>query len=119
MMFDLLRVSVSEPRPDVLVVAPVGEVDLATSVVLRDAGLHAVKAAPRCVVIDLAGLTFCGSTGLVVLLECRDAAKAAGVRFAVAGGLPIVRRVLSITGLAAVLAHHDTLEDALTGLAEV
>lgn len=113
MPFDLLQVVVSEARPGVLLVAPAGEVDVATSAMLRDAVLDAVKAAPHCVVVDLGALTFCGSTGLVVLLESRDAAKAAGVGFGVVGGVPIVRRVLDITGLAPVLVHRDTLDEVL------
>jgi anti-sigma B factor antagonist len=110
---DLLRVAVSEPRPGVLVVAPAGEVDVATSAMLRDAALDAVKAKPRYVVVDLAGLTFCGSTGLVVLLGCRQAAQAAGVGFGVTGGRPIVRRVLRITGLGPTLGHRETLNEVL------
>jgi anti-anti-sigma factor len=113
--FELLRVAVSEARPGVLVVAPAGEVDVATSAVLRDAALDAVKAAPGCVVVDLNGLTFCGSTGLVVLLECRHAAQSAGIGFGVVGGLPIVRRVLRITGLGPALGHAETIDEVLAG----
>jgi anti-anti-sigma factor len=112
-LFDLLQVAVSEPRPGVLVVAPSGEVDVATSAVLRDAALDAVKAGPRCVAVDLSTLTFCGSRGLVVLLECLEAARATGIGFGVLGGLPIVRRVLQITGLGPVLSHSDTLDQLL------
>jgi anti-anti-sigma factor len=111
--FGLLQVAVSEPRPAVLVVAPVGEVDVATSGILRDAALDALRAGPRHLVIDLGGLTFCGSTGLVVLLETRHAAEEAGVRFGTLGGRPIVRRVLEITGLGPILGHRETLDEML------
>ena len=111
--FDLLRVVVSEPFPGVLVLSPVGEVDVATASVLRDAGQQAVEVAARAVVVDLDGLTFCGSTGLVLLLECRDAAVAAGLTFGTAGGPPIVRRVLDITGLTELLGHVDSLAQVL------
>ena len=113
--FDQLRVAVSEPLPGVLVVSPVGEVDVATASVLRRAGQQAVEIASRAVVVDLDGLTFCGSTGLVLLLECRDAAVAAGLTFGTAGGPPIVRRVLDITGLNRLLGHGDSLEQVLAG----
>ncbi|OLT11330.1 hypothetical protein BJF78_26935 [Pseudonocardia sp. CNS-139] len=105
--------AVSEPVPGVRVVAPVGEADTATSGLLRDAALGAVRAGPGNVVVDMAGLTFCGSTGLVVLLECRDAAQDAGVGFAAVGGPPIVRRVLEITGLGPLLGHRDSLDEVL------
>ena len=109
----LLRVLVSESRPGVLVVSPRGEVDVSSAGVLRKATRDAVTAAPRCVVVDLGGLTFCGSTGLVVLMEARQSAEAAGVRFGTAAGTRIVRRVLEITELGPVLGHCDTLDETL------
>jgi anti-anti-sigma factor len=113
---ELLRVEVSESRPGVLVLSPVGEVDVSSADVLRDAARNAVAASPRCLVVDLAGLTFCGSTGLVVLMDARRAAEEAGVRFGTADGPPIVRRVLEITQLGPVLRHRDTLDAALQEL---
>jgi anti-anti-sigma factor len=112
----LLRVAVSQPRPGVVVVSPVGEVDVATVDVLRDAARDAVASEPRCLVIDLSGLTFCGSAGLGMLLEACRAAEAAGVHFAIVAGPPIVRRILDITGLGPVLGHRETLEDVLADL---
>jgi anti-anti-sigma factor len=112
----LLRVAVSESRPGVLVVSPVGEVDVASAGVLREAAQDAVAAAPRCLVIDLGGLTFCGSTGLVVLLDASRNAAAAGVRFGTVDGPPIVRRVLEITQLGPVLGHQETLDDVVRDL---
>ena len=111
--FDLLQVAVSEPRPGVVVIAPVGEVDVATSGMLREAVSHALGTRPHCIAIDLAGVTFCGSTGLVVLLDARDAADDAGVGFGVLGGRQIVRRVLEITGLGPVLRHREHLDQVL------
>lgn len=112
----LLRVEVSESRPGVLVLAPVGEVDVSTADLLRQAARDAVAARPRCLVVDLTGLTFCGSTGLVVLMDARRDAEEAGVRFHTADGPPIVRRVLEITQLAPVLHHRETLDVALQEL---
>jgi anti-anti-sigma factor len=113
---DLLRVDVRESRPGVLVLAPIGEVDVSTAELLRDATRAAVAATPRCLVIDLAGLTFCGSTGLVVLMDARRDADAAGVQFGTASGPPIVRRVLEITQLGPVLRHCETVDAALQEL---
>ncbi|TWF81341.1 SpoIIAA-like anti-anti-sigma regulatory factor [Pseudonocardia hierapolitana] len=113
---DILRVEVSESRPGVLVLSPVGEVDGASADVLRRAARDAVAATPRCLVVDLGRLTFCGSTGLVVLMDTRRDAEAAGVRFGTADGPPIVRRVLEITQLGPVLRHRETLDAALQEL---
>jgi anti-anti-sigma factor len=114
---DLLRVAVLEARDGVLVVAPAGEVDISTAGVLRRAAREAVDAVPRSVVIDLTDLTFCGSTGLVTLIEAREHADDRGVGFGTAGGRPIMLRVLEITGFGPALRHRDRLEDALAAAA--
>jgi anti-anti-sigma factor len=113
----LLRVGMFEWRPGVLVVSPVGEVDVASAGVLRSVARDAVAAAPRCVVVDLGGISFCGSTGLVVLLDVSRDAEAAGVGFATVGGRAIMRRVLEITQLGPTLCHRETLDDVLRDLA--
>lgn len=110
---DLLSVLVSEPRPGVLVVAPTGEVDIASAPLLHHAALRAVEAEPEQVVVDLSGLTFCGSTGLVVLVDAQDRAHATGVCFCTAGAGRTVRRVLELTGLAPLLDHRDSVALAL------
>ena len=113
---DLLRVEICASRPGAVVLVPVGEVDVSTADLLRQAARDAVATVPRCIVVDLARLTFCGSTGLVVLMDARRDAEMAGVRFGIAGGPPIVRRVLEITELGPVLHHRETLDVALQDL---
>jgi anti-anti-sigma factor len=109
----LLRVAVTESRPGVVVVLPTGEVDAATADLLGSVLQEAVAAVPRCVVVDLTGVTFCGSAGLVVLLDARRWAEAVGTAYATVGGGRIVRRVLEITRLGPALGHRETLDDAL------
>jgi stage II sporulation protein AA (anti-sigma F factor antagonist) len=111
--FDLLQVAVAEPREGVVVVAPVGEVDISTVPALRHAVHEAVETAPRAVVVDLSGLTFCGSTGLVALLEARAHADSRGVGFGTAGGRPIMLRVLAVTGSGPAIGHRESLDKAL------
>ncbi|MHA6618150.1 STAS domain-containing protein [Pseudonocardia sp. DLS-67] len=113
---DLLRIETAESRPGVVVLSPRGEIDVSNAEVLRDAAAAAVAMTPRCLLVDLSGLTFCGSTGLVVLMGACRRAEAAGVRFATAGGPAIVRRVLEITQLGPVLRHRESLTVALQDL---
>jgi stage II sporulation protein AA (anti-sigma F factor antagonist) len=101
----------------VLVLAPAGEVDMCTAPVLRWAVQDAVGADPDVVVVDLSGLTFCGSTGLVTLVEARAHADSRGVGFGTAGGRPIMLRVLEITGVGPAIGHRPTLDEALAGAA--
>jgi anti-anti-sigma factor len=112
---DLLQVSISEPRPGVLVVAPAGEVDLSTAGLLRKAAYDAVESGPDRLVVDLSGLSFCGSTGLVVLMDTRGHAYSHGVSFRTASAARPVRRVLEITNLFDVLGYRDSLDEALDG----
>ena len=110
---DLLQVLVSEPRPGVIVIAPAGEVDLSTAGLLREAAYEAVGKGPDRLVVDLSGLSFCGSTGLVVLMDTRGHACAHGVSFRTVAAARPVRRVLEITNLLEVLGHRDRLDEAL------
>jgi anti-sigma B factor antagonist len=97
----------------VLVIAPVGEVDLSTAGLLRKAAYDAVESGPDRLVVDLSGLSFCGSTGLVVLMDTRGHAYAHGVSFRTASAARPVRRVLEITNLLDVLGYRDDLGEAL------
>ncbi|GAA1203468.1 STAS domain-containing protein [Pseudonocardia alaniniphila] len=114
---DLLTVPVSEPRSGVLVVAPAGEVDLSTAGLLREVAFRAVDAGPKGLVVDMSGLLFCGSTGLVVLMDARSRADAGGVSFRTAAAGRAVRRVLQITNLLEVFRHCDTLDEAIAEIA--
>jgi anti-sigma B factor antagonist len=114
---DLLTVPVSEPRSGVLVVAPVGEVDLSTAGLLREVAFRAVDAGPKGLVVDMSGLLFCGSTGLVVLMDARSRADAGGVSFRTAAAGRAVRRVLQITNLLEVFRHCDSVDEAIAEIA--
>ncbi|GAA3082300.1 STAS domain-containing protein [Pseudonocardia yunnanensis] len=114
---DLLTVPVSEPRSGVLVVAPAGEVDLSTAGLLREVAFRAVDAEPKGLVVDMSGLLFCGSTGLVVLMDARSRADAGGVSFRTAAAGRAVRRVLQITNLLEVFRHCDSLDEAIAEIA--
>src|SRR5581483_12021705 len=80
----------SEPRPDAsraddragsqLVVRVDGELDLFTGDALAQRLTALVAQRPREVVLDVSALTFCDSSGLAVLVNAEQAAKAQGVR---------------------------------------
>ncbi|WP_328469639.1 STAS domain-containing protein [Actinoplanes sp. NBC_00393] len=54
--------------------------------------------APEQLVLDLAGLTFCDSTGIDALIGAREAARRRGVDFRVVRPRGIVRRVMQAIG---------------------
>jgi stage II sporulation protein AA (anti-sigma F factor antagonist) len=109
---DVFRVSVSRAVPDLLVVQPCGEVDLASAAILRDAVIDAVEEHPRRVSVDLSGLSFCGSAGLAALVEARRAAADAGVGFAVVNPQLHVRRVIKAARLRGYLALRERPDHA-------
>jgi len=109
----LLTVAVEAPEPDVRVVRPRGEIDLATAPLLRDALHAALQDELRLVAVDLDEVAFLGAHGLDALLDGHRAATARGVGFVLAGGHRPARRVLALTGLSGVLPLAESVEQAL------
>ncbi|MFD3994869.1 STAS domain-containing protein [Streptomyces sp. NPDC058548] len=95
--------------------APVGELDHYTAELLRSPLDQALDAGRSRLVVDCAGLEFCDSTGLNVLLGARLRADAAGGGVHLVGMRPAVARVFHITGAEAVFTVHETLATALPG----
>jgi anti-sigma B factor antagonist len=110
---ELLHVALSRALPDTLVVRPAGEADLATAPLLHDAVMNAIEEHPSSVLVDLSGLSFCGSAGLAVLVQVRRAAADRGVGFAVVNPRPHVRQIIDVTGLRGYLALRETADQAL------
>ena len=95
---DVLRVRVVEDEADHLSVVAEGELDIATDDTLRVAIADAAVTG-RDVVLDLRGITFCGSSGIALILDAR---RALGERLRLLAGDEI-RRVLELTGLGRLL----------------
>ncbi|MFI0829605.1 STAS domain-containing protein [Streptomyces roseolus] len=102
-------------RPDrgreTVVVAPLGELDHDTVEPLGTA-LEKHADAAR-IVVDCAGLDFCDSTGLNLLLKARARALEAGTRLDLAGLRPPVDRMFEITGALHVFQVYEDVRAAL------
>ncbi|MFK8907004.1 STAS domain-containing protein [Streptomyces sp. YS-3] len=93
-----------------------GELDHDTVEPLRTALAEQIEAAPARIVVDCAGLRFCDSTGLNVLLRARaSAAQTDGPVIELAALQPPVARMFEITGADAVFRVHTDLDEALAG----
>jgi anti-anti-sigma factor len=101
---------------EVSVLAVRGEIDLAGSTRLRSRLAEEVGLAPRALVLDLTGAAHCSARGLAVLLEAAEEARAAGVPFAIAGCVPVVRRAIDALGLGEALQLHATTAEAVEWL---
>jgi anti-anti-sigma factor len=85
-----------------MVVALVGECDLAARDKLTSSLLAAVGSAPV-VVVDVAALTFLDSTGIHSLVTAHHAARAAGGRLHLVNATGMVANVLDLTGVGELL----------------
>ncbi|MEV4615299.1 STAS domain-containing protein [Kitasatospora sp. NPDC049258] len=105
-----------ERRGSAVLVALAGELDLDTLAPAAEVLTQALAAAPARVVVDLAELSFCDSSGLNLLLRTRLAAQDAEVelRLAVAPDGQF-GRLLELTGAGTVFSVHASLADALAG----
>lgn len=81
-------------RPSRTVLSVEGDLDLATTAVLRDAVGEALAAAPEELVLDLTGTAFMDSTGARELARSAKAGRAGGVR--VVAVVPAENRVVRL-----------------------
>jgi anti-anti-sigma factor len=98
--------------PGAAIVAAAGDLDMGTAPTLRTHARHALDGRPDAFIVDLDGITFCGSAGLQVLAELAHTAAAANLPFAVVATRHPVLRALEVTGLDATLTLHATVDSA-------
>ncbi|MEV4145454.1 STAS domain-containing protein [Amycolatopsis sp. NPDC049691] len=97
---------------EVTVLAVHGDLDLAGSLRLRSRIGEELGLAPPALVLDLAGATHCSARGVAVLVDATADAREAGVPFAIAGCVPVVRRAIEALGLGETLPLHLTAAEA-------
>jgi anti-sigma B factor antagonist len=106
-------IEITQPGPPA-VMAIAGEVDLATAPRLKEVLVQVIDQA-KTVILDLSGATYMDSTGLGVLIGSLKHAREVGGDVKLAGLVPKVRRVFSITGVDKVFEIYSTVEQAMTG----
>lgn len=95
------------------VVVVAGELDHDNQEPLREALAEALALGAERTVVDCAGMTFCDSTGLNILLQGRLDAREAGSTVELAALRPVVARMFDITGAKTVFTVHTELPDTL------
>jgi anti-sigma B factor antagonist len=116
-----LAIATTAPRPSVLVVRAIGEIDLLTAPAWRRVLAAATRslastrlddAAPE-LVCDLSPVSFLGASGLDVLVVLAEEAARRRVRLRVVAPGRRVRRPLELTGLDRHLAIETRLDEAV------
>ncbi len=79
------------------VVSVHGELDMAGAPDLAACLHHLCASGVMHVTVDLAGLTFCDSSGLETFLQCRTEAERQGAGLELRSPQPIVRRLFELT----------------------
>ncbi len=89
-----------------------GELDLATSELLREAvDVYCDRAGVRVVMVDVRDLTFVDSTGLRGLLHARERAQSIGAELVLRAPPPALQHLLEIRKLDGVFAVSDPRDD--------
>ena len=99
-------------RPDAVVLAVSGELDVASAPMLRVHIRFALGGRPHGLVLDLAGLRFCDAAGLSALAMARNASMRDGVSLALAAVPRPVTRLLKMTGMDRILNVYPSVAAA-------
>ncbi|MEV6448415.1 STAS domain-containing protein [Amycolatopsis sp. NPDC051716] len=94
------------------VVTVEGELDVATAPRLRAEVAALVLQPGQVLVVDLAGVTFCDSSGISALIAARNVAEAAGAAVALAALPARLSRTFGLIGLADFFPTYPSAEDA-------
>ena len=89
-----------------------GEVDVATAPRLRAEIGALTLGRGQLLVVDLAGVTFCDSSGISALIAARNVAEAAGAAVALAALPARLSRTFGLIGLADFFPTYPSAEDA-------
>jgi anti-anti-sigma factor len=108
MTAEMLQTEVTHAGDGRLVVALVGEVDLSTCPVARSLFDSVDWSSLAHLTVDLRRVRFMDSSGLHLLLDVRDAARAGAVSLDLIAGPDAVRRVFELTGTASLFTWVDS-----------
>jgi anti-anti-sigma regulatory factor len=133
-----MDITTDRPNADIAVIAPAGELDGSNFEQLIDAGRAARDGGARRIVLDLSGLTYMGSSGLVAIhsiallmrgqeppspehgwqaIHDVGAADDAESGLVLAGAPPSIERVLDRSGMLGLFPVHPDRSSAVTAAA--
>jgi anti-sigma B factor antagonist len=111
-MMEPLEISIHQVG-DVVVITPVGEIDVWTAQTLRQALRDLQTGSPPRVVVDLTSVPFIDSTGIGVLVGALRRTRDMGGEFALVVVASGVLKLLEITKLDQVFVVYSSLDEAV------
>ncbi|WP_049976792.1 STAS domain-containing protein [Streptomyces leeuwenhoekii] len=112
-MTHTLHLTVRHPHPGLAVATVVGDVDVQTAPTLRSGALEIIQQGHPCLVLDLAQVGFCDSSGLSAIIGIWHAAQEAGGSLSLAAVPNRLMRMLCMTGVDSLLPVHATAADVI------
>jgi anti-anti-sigma factor len=109
---NILTVAGHDLSDSTTVLTLAGEIDRDSSTDLREAADQAVRRGRRRLILDLAKVTFCDSSGLSLFVDLHRQAGANGGWLRLAGAQPELRAMFRVTHLDHLFALYDTVEAA-------
>lgn len=104
------------PAGQILVVRLIGDIDALTHPTVKAALAAALDQVPGNLVVDLAGVRFCGVCGFVLLAEVARTARASGIGYAVSGSNSFFDRIAAIVGADEETVRYRSLADAVSAI---
>jgi anti-anti-sigma factor len=88
--------------------AVTGEIDIATADSLTDAATSALHTSTRLLILDLAGVSFCGAAGITTLIKIHRTASSVGASLALANVGAKLQHVFDVVNMNGILAALHT-----------
>jgi anti-sigma B factor antagonist len=110
-----LKVDVKEIKPGMVVISPLGDVDMSTSPELRSAMAPPFKQGASHIVVDLSGVPYIDSSGIATLIEGLQLSRKGSIRFTIVGANPSVEAVFELAYLKDVFEMFPQLDQLLEG----
>ncbi|MFD3729813.1 STAS domain-containing protein [Streptomyces sp. NPDC058671] len=107
------RLTAQHTDGDLALAHVAGELDIDTAPHLRTQALALIEQGHRHLILDLAAVTFCDSSGFNALIGILRCAKAADGTLVLAAVPDRLTRLLDLTGLSTLLPAHPTAAHAL------
>ncbi|MFD3682831.1 STAS domain-containing protein [Streptomyces sp. NPDC058613] len=112
-MTDALTLTTTHADGPVAVVTVCGDIDVETAPALRTYGLELIAQGHPHLILDLARVTFCDSSGFNAMIGIMRCAMAANGSLALAAAPDRLARMLDLTGISTVLPSYPSAAAAI------